>query len=382
MPEQSTLENPTTPEWPDLTVSARKSAVGGPFGRKALNARQYGLAVLPCGGAEGKKPLTKWRTIIRPQSERQIEAMLARPSLKSANLGIITGASGITVIDCDTPGKRLELEALFGETPIVIGTPRGGLHLYYQSNGEHSGPIEIDGMKIDVKGLGGFIVAPPSMRTMPDGAVRGYNFLEGGWDWLASLPEIKPGALPAKFYRHVPSATEPASGSVPVGERNTTLFNALRSIARGTETQADLLQKALKINGGFAEPLQAREVEATVGSVWGYKESGTLVGASAPALLIPAPVQGVLCSTKNGADAFMLLGVLMVNHGARTRRGESFAIAVEAMIAAGKIKGWGVKRYRGAIQVLIASGLIARTHKGGARPGDAHVYTFGAVLTS
>ena len=77
---------------------------------------------------------------------------------KSANLGIITGASGLTVIDCDTPGKRLELEAIFGSTPVVVATLRGGLHLYYWGNGEDSGPIKIDGMKIDVKGLGSGLI--------------------------------------------------------------------------------------------------------------------------------------------------------------------------------------------------------------------------------
>lgn len=382
MLEQTKLETPSTPEWPDSSVSVRAPANAGPFCREALNTWQYSLAVLPCGGADGKRPLVKWRTVTCSQSERQIKTLLARPALKSANLGIITGASGLTVIDCDTPGKRLELEALFGETPLVIGTPRGGLHLYYKSNGEHSGPLEIDGMKIDVKGLGGFIVAPPSSRTMPDGAVRGYIFVEGGWAWVEALPEIKPGALPAKFYSHAASATTQASVRTPVGERNTTLFNALRGIARDTETQADLLQKAMKINAGFSEPLQVREVEATVGSVWGYKMNGTLVAASAPALLIPLPAQSQLCKTKDGADAFMLLSVLLVSHGARARRGENFAIAAEAMMEAEKIKGWGVKRYRGAIQILMTTGLIERTHKGGARPGDTHVYSFGAALKS
>jgi hypothetical protein len=172
----------------------------GPFGREAFKAWQYGLAVLPCGGEDGKRPMIKWKGITGPQPEHQINASVSQPSFKSANLGIITGASNLTVIDCGTPGKRPELEAIFGSTPVVVPTPRGGLHLYYKGNGEHSGPARIDGMQIDVKGLGGFVVAPPSTRVAADGTAQAYRFLEGGWEWLETVPAIKTGALPQRFY--------------------------------------------------------------------------------------------------------------------------------------------------------------------------------------
>jgi len=76
-------------------------------------------------------------------------------------------------------------------------------------------------------------------------------------------------------------------------------------------------------------------------------------------------------------------GALAANedsHGARVRRGASFAIAAEAMMSAGKINGWGIKRYRGAIQTLLAAGLIVRKHTDGARRGDTHTNTFGVTL--
>jgi hypothetical protein len=76
----------------------------------------------------------------------------------------------------------------------------------------------------------------------------------------------------------------------------------------------------------------------------------------------------------------MLLSVLLFNHGARTRRGEDFAITAEAMQRAEVVKGWGIKRYRGATEVLMEDGLILRSYKGGARRGDAHRYVFGPGL--
>jgi Bifunctional DNA primase/polymerase, N-terminal/Primase C terminal 1 (PriCT-1) len=306
--------------------------------------------------------------------------LVSKPAFASANLGIITGASELTVIDCDTPGRREELEAIFGSADVVVATSSGGLHLYYKSNGEHSAPIDINGMKIDVKGLGGFVVAPPSTRVAADGMVRFYQFLEGGWKWVENLRAIKPGALPKKFYGSRFSDGAPLANKVGVGVRNTTLFNALLRRAKTSETRDELLREATLINDRFAQPLQTREVEATVGSVWGYKVEGQLIVPSAPKIQIPASALELLWNTANGADALMFLSVLLFNHGARARRGEDFAIAAEAMQRAEVVKGWGIKRYRGATGVLMAAGLIIQFYKGGARRGDAHRYVFGPAL--
>jgi hypothetical protein len=218
----------------------------------------------------------------------------------------LTGASGLTVIDCDTPGRRSELEKIFGETPIVVATPRGGLHLYYMNRGERSGPLEIDGMKIDVKGIGGVVVAPPSSRRMPDGTTRSYRFMECDWAWLEGLPEIKLRALPAKFYNTRASAEGTAPlGQIPVGARNDTLFRLLKDHARDVETHAALLAGAHKIAQGFCEPIDQREIEATVASVWGYKVEGKLIASTSPKILIPVSLVELLGATVNGADALI-----------------------------------------------------------------------------
>ena len=67
-----------------------------------------------------------------------------------ANLGISIGPSRLTVVDCDTPGKLSEVQRRFGETPIVIATPRGGVHLWYRSSGERCTGFMVDGCSIDI----------------------------------------------------------------------------------------------------------------------------------------------------------------------------------------------------------------------------------------
>jgi hypothetical protein len=362
-----------TPSCADLLPpSGPKPDSIGAFCREALNVREYGLAVLPCGGEDGKKALVKWERMTAPQPKNVIKNWAAKPSFRQANLGILTGASGLTVVDCDTPGKLLELVTLFGETPIVITTPRGGLHLYYRSRGEASGVVVIDGLKIDIKAAGGMVVAPPSARLMDDGTVRSYRFLEGNWEWVQNLPEITPGALSERLYRTGAPANGLAPNKVPVGERNNTLFSALLRLARHVESQDALLAEALQIVESFAEPLNLSDVQATVGSVWRYKAEGRLFSSSAPEIQIPVSVQKLLCATPGGADAFMLLGVLLASHGARTREGKTFAIVAEAMQGANVIEGWGARRYRAATKVLVELKLLTQTHKGGKRRGDPH----------
>ena len=150
-----------------------------------------GLSVIPCMGKDGKKPLVSWQKhqIIAPD-ERLIKAWIKR--FPKANLGLITGSiSNITVIDSDDPNVKLQtLFKKYGETPIAIQSPRGGYHLYYKSSGEKSGQ-RIDGL-IDIRGEGGFIVAPPSVNPLLKSA---YRFVEGDIPQFECLLPIKEGAL-------------------------------------------------------------------------------------------------------------------------------------------------------------------------------------------
>ncbi|MCR9272545.1 MULTISPECIES: bifunctional DNA primase/polymerase [Mameliella] len=89
-----------------------------------------------------------------------------------ANVAIATGeASGIFVLDvdigADKSGERslAELEERIGRLPAeaVVRTGSGGLHFYFAMP---SAPIRSSasrlGLNLDVRGTGGYVVAPPS----------------------------------------------------------------------------------------------------------------------------------------------------------------------------------------------------------------------------
>src|SRR5438477_230821 len=69
-------------------------------------------------------------------------ATLARWSERwpGCNVGIVTGHR-VTVIDIDDAGLIDEMIRRFGATPLQVGTPSGGLHLYYASSGERCGTL-------------------------------------------------------------------------------------------------------------------------------------------------------------------------------------------------------------------------------------------------
>jgi hypothetical protein len=127
----------------------------------ALRYRMFGFSIIPVG--RDKKPLIEWK---RYQTERataeQIEEWWEQHP--DANVGIVTGKEfGIVVVDVENGGRIDDLP------PTVISkTGGGGFHYYYK----HPGNIVKNGVRIgnkddkrDIRGDGGFVVAPPSVHA-------------------------------------------------------------------------------------------------------------------------------------------------------------------------------------------------------------------------
>jgi hypothetical protein len=80
-----------------------------------------------------------------------------------ANIGIATGHR-VDVIDVDGPDGNHSLAQILEELPDRLGwasTPRpGGRHLYVPATGRGNDAAILPG--IDYRGLGGYVVAPPS----------------------------------------------------------------------------------------------------------------------------------------------------------------------------------------------------------------------------
>jgi Bifunctional DNA primase/polymerase, N-terminal len=85
-----------------------------------------------------------------------------------ANIGIATGAiSGIVVLDIDGAEGRATLQELIAEHGFLPRTPvvqtARGLHFYFKLPQGVSVPCST-GSGLDIRGNGGYVVAPPSIH--------------------------------------------------------------------------------------------------------------------------------------------------------------------------------------------------------------------------
>src|SRR5262249_48515441 len=130
----------------------------------------------------------------------------------------------------------------FGETPLKIGTPSGGVHLWYRSSGEPSGALRSEGLAVDLKGLDGQVAVPPSVRISGAYAGHAYKFLAGSWNDLARLPRIRAEAYPVA---HTPPTRLQA---IEQGHRNGILFRSLLRHAKASDDIETLYDVAATLN--------------------------------------------------------------------------------------------------------------------------------------
>ena len=158
------------------------------MGAAALRYAERGWAVLPvagmvdgrCGCARpcdrpAKHPLTHHGLLDATTDAATIRGWWARHP--GANIGVATGASGLVVIDVDTPDgegslARLDALGLRPEPTLTALTGGGGRHLVYAAGTTelHNTAGGLPGVgealpDIDLRAQGGYIVAPPSMHA-------------------------------------------------------------------------------------------------------------------------------------------------------------------------------------------------------------------------
>jgi hypothetical protein len=362
---------------------SERAEAPGPFAAAALDLRQFGLFVFPLGGEKGNTPLIRHFTKIR----RPSLATLARWARRHrfADIAILTGIiSRILVIDVDSDDPLIlrRIEDRFGEALIKVGTPRGGCHLYYRYAGEPTTNLRREGLPVDIKGQGGYVVAPPSVRRSGDYAGRRYELVKGSWADLPQLTPIEPASLPQKLQQTV---SEPYRGSsarivrlraVGEGHRNNVLFAAALRQALTCRSEQELLEAGIEINAtAFKTPLGLPEVTKTIRSAWGYEVRGeNLAGRRRD--LTSSESDAALAAEH--PDAYDLLRVLRRANGGCDARGEPFPASPRAMAKAGTIPEWGTSRrhYIRALAVLVQLGFLRIVHKGGRRPGDARLFRF------
>lgn len=130
-----------------------------------------GLPVFPLSpGAKIPPPKFRWRDEATTDPNRVRELFALHPG---ANIGLATGHR-VDVIDFDGPESHVAWSKAFGATweeagvPTIlatVSTPRaGGLHVYVPATG--SGNRAGLCANVDYRGLGGYVVAPPSTTEL------------------------------------------------------------------------------------------------------------------------------------------------------------------------------------------------------------------------
>lgn len=153
----------------------------------ALSLWQLGLSVIPVPRPsdhhDGKRPIIAWKQYQqrRPTWDELASWFAGRVP---QNLAVITGAvSGVVVVDVDSPEAAPWVREHLRRTPWIVRTARGW-HLYYRHPGAHVGNrAHLEGIKLDVRGDGGFVVGPGSVHA------SGHVYRRQG-DWSVPVAEL------------------------------------------------------------------------------------------------------------------------------------------------------------------------------------------------
>lgn len=253
------------------------------FLKPALHYQKLGFSVIPIVTGE-KRAAIEWKEF---QTRIATLEEITEWSLQwpNANVGIVTGKiSNLFVVDLDKykpeydPAIELEhFDTL--STPTVL-SPKGGCHLYFLYE---EGLTIASGIfpAVDIRGEGGYIIAPPSVN----GTGKPY-------EWLTNIDDLPLAALPASFlasiknnkstlYRESGIVHQPlVSTTVPnvhrclsEGNRNSDIFTIATALARG-ELNFTMAREVIEILANNAiPPYDIKEAFESLKSAYNRKEN-------------------------------------------------------------------------------------------------------------
>ncbi len=209
----------------------------------------------------------------------------------AANIGIVTGVkSGLVVIDCDSPEAYARFCTAYGDHDTPASITGRGRHVLFQHPGETL--ANSVGKKLgegnDVRGDGGYIVAPPSVH--PTG--QPYR-----WDSAHHPLLVDPAPLPPRLLaalRATPAASTAPDGEpmaardiaslaeIPETQRNDTLTRyAGRLLAKG-HSETETLDVVRAFNTAKCKPpLGDAEVRRIAHSI-ASRERNKMLGDAEP----------------------------------------------------------------------------------------------------
>lgn len=240
----------------------------------AIEYAKKGFAVFPLKYRD-KVPLTRNGCKDATTDAAQIKAWWQQ--YPNANIGLATGSvsQNIFVIDLDIDEDRgidgyHSLEDWqrehgdFPETWTAI-TGRGGYHLYYRGNGKIKNRAGIiDG--VDIRGNGGYVVAPPSIH-------KNGNRYE--WEYSPDEFELAKADNNVMYFLNHDDHRQSASFTMPnivsAGQRNQMLFRfACMMQAKGASDQSVFAATMAENESSCSPPLTEQEVRIIVSSATKY----------------------------------------------------------------------------------------------------------------
>jgi len=150
----------------------------------ALELADNGLRLVPCNG--------KIATLLDWQNKASTDRdTVSRRFSDGQNIAIATGAdSGIVVLDVDGPEGLASL-ATFGITPEdTLSVETGnGFHLYFQHSGFNvSNSASRIGRGLDIRGDGGYVMAPSSIHPDTGKTYAWHNAERFDWSLVKPIP--------------------------------------------------------------------------------------------------------------------------------------------------------------------------------------------------
>lgn len=221
----------------------------------ALKYHKHGFSVIPV--SRNKIPLVNWKDYQDKRADEvQIREWFDKP--EPPNIGIVTGKiSGITVVDVEKGGKWTDFPST-----MMCATGGGGVHLYYvyaEGVGNSARIRELT----DIRGNGGFVVAPPSLHS--SGVKYEWTRKEGRQPFPFSMFNLKPEEKTdwQEILKGVSSGKRNQSAAKACGK----ILNAVNP-AEWSTTAWEML---VIWNMRNEPPLQERELRAVFNSIVGLR---------------------------------------------------------------------------------------------------------------
>lgn len=288
------------------------------LGEAAASYARRGWAVLPLESGN-KRPIIQGGCTNASADEEQIRAFWEQ--LPESNIGIATGAksNGLIVIDLDVHEDQdvdgmqtlREWEREHGELPETVTaiTGSGGYHMLYTADVEVRNSANAE-LSTDIRGEGGYFVAPPSVHPNGDSyewenPPGEYEVAQADANVMAFIAHAQPNHSSNGEYQKFELPDE-----INEGGRNDAMHRYASSLqAKGVSDDDMLLLVKARNKQVCKPPLPDSEVLAIVDNVAGRYEKGKkseLVKASAEPTTVQSAsssvvLDGNLQKTKNGA---------------------------------------------------------------------------------